>query len=111
MDAWQLFRRLSSSGTTTWSRRAVHTQLLPHITHVLRCPEVLENILHVLIVVCSCARSTTQRGLVVQAAVCSLDTHISDASWRDEVEAELARFHELHVAEPAAVTAPHLLLA
>ena len=41
----------------------------------------------------------------------SLDAHASDATRRDEVEAELTRFHELHVAEATAVTTAHLLLA
>ena len=43
--------------------------------------------------------------------MCSLDAHISDAAWRDEVEAELTWLHELHVAEAAAVTTAHLLFA
>ena len=111
MDAWELLWRLSTSWTTAGRRRAIHAQLLPHIAHVLRCPEILENVLHVLIVVGAGARSTTQGRLVVQASMRSLDAHASDATRRDEVEAELTRLHELHVAEATAVTAAHLLLA
>ena len=109
MDAWKLLGGLPA--WTTTCRRAVHTQLLPDITHVLRRPEILEDILHVLIVVCTCTRTSAQRGLVMQSSMCSLDAHVSDAARRDEVKAELARLHELHVAEAAAVTAAHLLLA
>jgi hypothetical protein len=112
MNTWELFRRLSARWTTaSWRGGAVHAQLLSHIAHVLRRPEVLEDVLHVLIVVRPCAWATAQGSLVVQAAMRSLDAHVSDASWRDEVEAELARFHELHVAEATAVTTTHLLLA
>ena len=111
MDAWELFWRLPASWTATGSRWAVHTQLLPYIAHVLRCPEILENVLHVLIVVRPSTRSTAQGSLVVQATMCSLDAHISDAGWRDEVKAELTWLHELHVAEAAAAAAAHLLLA
>ena len=111
MDAWELLWRLSASWTATGSRWAVHTQLLPYIAHVLRCPEILENVLHVLIVVRPSTRSTAQGSLVVQATMCSLDAHISDAGWRDEVKAELTWLHELHVAEAAATATAHLLLA
>ena len=111
MDTWELLWRLAATWAAACRRRAIHAQLLPHIAHVLRCPEILENVLHVLIVVCPRARSATQGRLVVQAAVRSLDAHASDATRRDEVEAELTRFHELHVAETTAVTTAHLLLA
>lgn len=112
VDTWELLWRLAATWTAaSRRRRAIHAQLLPHIAHVLRCPEILENVLHILIVVCPSARSATQGRLVVQAAMRSLDAHASDATRRDEVEAELTRFHELHVAETTAVTTAHLLLA
>lgn len=43
----------------------------------------------------------------------SLDAHVPDVAWRDEVEAQLARLDELHVAEAASsgAGAAHLLLA
>ena len=110
MDTWELLWRLAATWAAACrSRRAIHAQLLPHIAHVLRCPEILKNVLHVLIV-CPRAWASTQGRLVVQAAMRSLDAHASDAT-RDEIEAELTRFHELHVAEATAVTTTHLLLA
>lgn len=110
MDSWELLRRLSASWTATRGRRAVHTQLLPYIAHVLRRPEILQDVLHVLVVVRASTWPTAEGSLVVQAAMGSLDAHISDAGWRDEVKAELAWLHELHVAEATAAAA-HLLLA
>lgn len=79
------------------------------VAHVLGRPEIREDVLHILIVVC---RSVwTESSLVVDAAVRSLHAHAPDATRRNEVKTQLARLHELHVAKARSGPAAHLLLA
>ena len=82
MDARKLLRRLAAAtcSSTSCGSRPVHTQLLAHATHILRRPEILQNVLHVLIVVCPCAWSSTKSRLIVQASMSSLDAHVSNAA-------------------------------
>ena len=90
MDAWKLLRRLaaacSSASTSAYhiivssTNWPIHTQLLAHSAHILRCPEILQYVLHVLIVICPCAWSSAKSRLIVQAAVRPLDAHVSNAA-------------------------------
>ena len=49
------------------------------VTHVLWCPEVLQDVLNLLDIVGAGAR--TEGSLVTEAAVRAFDAHISDSAW------------------------------
>lgn len=89
------------------------------IVHVLRRPEVGQDVLHVgrLVVIRARARSIGTRSsaaLVLQCTMRSLDAHVTQVIRRYQIKAELARFHEFDIAI-AAVTrralTTYLLLA
>ena len=81
VDAWKLLWRLAAAAcsSTSCGSRPIHTQLLAH-AHVLRRPEILQNVLHVLIIVCACAWASTKSCLIVQASMRPLDAHVSNAA-------------------------------
>lgn len=48
---------------------SIHTQLLIHIIHILRSSKVLQDVLHVLLLVISRSVCTTEGGLVMDTVV------------------------------------------
>ena len=106
MNTWQFFGWLSSWPCRS---RAIHTQLMAYIAHILGCSEIREHILHILIVI---SRSIwSQSSLIVNTRMRSLHAHTSDTIWWNEIKTEFARFNKLHIAYSRASSTAHLLLA
>ena len=81
MYTWQFFWRLATMSTCTW---AIHAQLMSNVTHVLWRSKVLQNILHLLYIICASAWS--KRCLIMEATMAAFDAHISDSTWRYQIK-------------------------
>lgn len=80
VDTRQLFRMLFGGALVATTR--VHREGLVKVAHVLWCPKILKDVLHILVICTGIRCSTSQSSLIMHTpTMCTFDTHITEVTW------------------------------